>query len=90
MTTDQAETFALINNAFEAFAIEYTGDLAIQKHLTLIKAFDQVLDEDMSIDTFKELQDYKDMLQITSTVEAENRINNTNNYNTFLDEIGFD
>lgn len=90
MTTNQAETFALINNAFEAFAIEYTGELAIQKHLSLIKAFDQVLDEDMSIDKFKELPNYKDMLQITSTVEAENRINNTNDYNTFFDEIGFD
>lgn len=90
MTTDQAETFALINNAFEAFAIEYTGELAIQKHLSLIKAFDQVLDQDMSIDKFKELSNYKDMLQITSTVEAENRINNTNDYNTFFDEIGFD
>ncbi len=90
MTTDQAETFALINNAFEAFAIEYTGELAIQKHLSLIKAFDRVLDKDMSIDTFKELPNYKDMLQITSTVEAENRINNTNDYNTYFDEIGFD
>lgn len=89
MTTDQTETFALINNAFEAFAIEYTGDLAIQKHLTLIKAFDQVLDEDMSIDEFKELQDYKDMLQITSTVEAENRINNDNGVDAFLEEQGF-
>ena len=90
MTPDQSQTFALINNAFEAFAIEYTGELAIQKHLSLIKAFDQVLDENMSMDTFKQLQDYKDMLQITSTVKAENRISNDNDYNTFLDEIGFD
>ena len=89
MTPEQTETFVEINNAFEAFAIEYSGELAINQHLNLIRSFDQkVLESNMPIADFIETKEYKDMLLIKSTMDAESRINNIDDVDAFLEEQG--